>query len=158
MSSRPPEADLAVHEAAIVLSSLDRTLKHHDCTALDVIMIHMYLSEKSHFQRIIQHDRDLFGVMLSPSRSCVATGRNKLPGGRRVSTAWFREGVVGISARRHRLLIRLGMTTTSTRRFPAANATNAMTTSKLRKVLPVQSRSHWAAVCARPSYGQVNMQ
>jgi diphthine-ammonia ligase len=78
------EADLAVREALAIFELLQQTLKAYGCTSLDVVLVHLYLSEISHFSNINQHYRDFFGTLLPPSRSTVAVGRNLLPGGRRV--------------------------------------------------------------------------
>ena len=76
-----PETDLAVMEAMDVLATLDRTLHWHGCTVADVVMVHLYLSEISHFQRINEHYRNFFGDLLPPSHSCVMVSK---PLGRQV--------------------------------------------------------------------------
>ena len=113
------ETDLAVMEAMDVLATFDCTLHWHGCTAADVIMVHLSLSEISHFQRINEHYRNFFGDLLPPSHSCVVVG--KRPG--------------------HRVLLDgsgLYMRTTTLRTDqvddddPAVQAAHATTTSQLR--------------------------
>ena len=70
-----PETDLEVMEAMDVLATLDHTLHWHGCTAADIIMVHLYLSEISHFQHINEHYCNFFGDLLPPSRSCVAVSK-----------------------------------------------------------------------------------
>ncbi|CAB9520041.1 ATP binding domain 4 [Seminavis robusta] len=127
------EVDLAVWEAKMVLEILDTLLKRHGCTPLDVMFVHLYLSEISHFASINTHYRQFFGTLLPPSRSCVAIGRNVLPGGRRVFLDCLVQCGSGAFLR-----------TPSSSSFPA-----------LRQVLHVQSISRWAPVCVGP-YSQVN--
>ena len=78
------EADLAVLEALEVFAVLQRVLQNHDATPQDVVFVHLYLSEISHFASINAHYQAFFGSLLPPSRSCVALGKRLLPGGRRV--------------------------------------------------------------------------
>jgi enamine deaminase RidA (YjgF/YER057c/UK114 family) len=66
-----PEGDLAVEEALAVLELLRLALTRHGATAQDVIFVHLYLSEISHFGLINSNYRNFFGTLLPPSRSCV---------------------------------------------------------------------------------------
>jgi diphthine-ammonia ligase len=142
------EANQAVFEMLEIFSLLKRVLHKHGCTAQDVVMVHLYLSRMSHFVLINQHYQEFFGTMLPPSRSCVAVG--VLPGGRRVSMDCVVQHASGAYLR-----------TDPSRLDDAANLDRAVVaaltnkTSKLRDVLHVQSRSHWAPVCVGP-YSQVN--
>ena len=136
------EADLAVEEALAVLHSLKLALTRHGASAQDVLMVHLYLSEISHFALINAHYRDFFGTVLPPSRSCVAVGKGELPGGRRVSL----DCIVQCGS---------GQYMRSKSEDPYAKAAQLTTTSSLRQVLHVQSISYWAPVCVGP-YSQVN--
>ena len=79
-----PNATSAVAEAKEIFVILQQALQIHGATAKDVMMVHLYLSEISLFGSINAHYRDFFGSVLPPSRSCIAVGKNVLPGGRRV--------------------------------------------------------------------------
>jgi len=136
------EADLAVEEALSVLHLLQLALTRHGATAQDVLMVHLYLSEISHFALINAHYRDFFGTLLPPSRSCVAVGKGELPGGRRV----LLDCVVQCGS---------GQYMRSKTEDPYAKAALFTTTSSLRQVLHVQSISYWAPICVGP-YSQVN--
>jgi diphthine-ammonia ligase len=139
------DADLAVHEARDILSILQALLKSQECTAQDVGMVHLYLADISHFARINRYYRECFGVLLPPSRSCVALGN--LPSGRRVMLdCWVLAGS-GEYMRRH------GGNTQAI--SPYAEAALVQKAIKYRQVLHVQSLSHWAPVCVGP-YSQVN--
>jgi diphthine-ammonia ligase len=142
------EADLAVLEVEDVLTYLERALIWHGCTAMDVVMVHLYLSEMSHFFRINERYRKFFGVTLPPSRSCVSLGRINLPNGRRVLLDCVVQRGSGMYMRT--LPSDLQLTD-----YPVVAAAHATTTSRLREVLHVQSRSHWAPVCVGP-YSQTN--
>lgn len=149
----PSEADLAVQEALAIFSLLDKTLRRHKCTTKDVMMVHLYLSEISHFAAINMHYRDFFGVLLPPSRSCVAVGKGVLPGGRRVLLDCM---VQCGSGQYMRTLATAGSTDIiNDDPFPYTKAAHTTSTSVLRQVLHVQSISHWAPVCVGP-YSQVN--
>jgi diphthine-ammonia ligase len=136
------EADLAVHEAREVLSILEKALRAQGATPQDVMFVHLYLSEMSHFAAINAHYQQFFGTLLPPSRSCVAVGPGVLPGGRRV----LLDCMIQIGS---------GEYMRSTTDSPYALAAQDTHTSKLREVLHVQSISHWAPVCVGP-YSQVN--
>lgn len=138
------EADLAVEEAVEVFSLLKTALKTHQATPQDVMFVHLYLSEISHFATINAHYQKFFGILLPPSRSCVAVGPGVLPGGRRV----LLDCMIQIGSGEY---IRSSGSTSN----PYTIAAHATTTSRLRDVLHVQSISHWAPVCVGP-YSQVN--
>ena len=137
------EAELAVQEAKVVLEILGILLEQHGCTAQDVLSVHLYLSEISHFFSINSHYREFFGTLLPPSRSCVAVGRHVLPGGRRVSLDCMVQCGSGAYLRAQR-----GQSS-------YADAALDQTSFRLREVLHVQSLSHWAPVCVGP-YSQTN--
>eukprot|EP00977_Amphora_coffeiformis_P028743 scaffold36845_cov168-Amphora_coffeaeformis.AAC.1 len=142
------EADLAVQEARDVLYLLRALLRGHQCTAQDVGMVHLYLSDMAHFQRINQYYRECFGVLLPPSRSCVALG--DLPKNRRVMLdCWVLAGS-GEYMRRQGTESNQKIT-----KSPYAKAALANTSIRYRSVLHVQSLSHWAPVCVGP-YSQTN--
>jgi diphthine-ammonia ligase len=143
------EAEAAVEEAARVLDLLGRILQRCGGSPADAVMVHLYLSEISHFARINDKYRHFFGVLLPPSRSCVAVGRDVLPGGRRVLLDCL--FLVGSGQ-----YMRLSGSPRAARvENPYAKAALANSTSKLREVLHVQSISSWAPVCVGP-YSQVN--
>jgi diphthine-ammonia ligase len=137
------EAELAVHEALAVFAILGRSLRAHGATAQDVLFVHLYLSEISHFGNINAHYENFFGTVLPPSRSCVAVGCGVLPGCRRV----LLDCMVQIGSG--------GYMRSSLPQNHYAVAAHATKTSKLREVLHVQSISHWAPVCVGP-YSQAN--
>lgn len=140
------EAHLAVQEAVEVLTMLGKTLEHYGATAKDVLFVHLYLSEISHFANINAHYQSFFGTTLPPSRSCVAVGKGMLPGGRRV----LLDCLVQLGSGEY--MRTMDATEASNEYAIAAHATK---TSSLREVLHVQSISHWAPVCVGP-YSQVN--
>lgn len=116
----------------------------------DVLYVHLYLSEISHFAKINHYYKQFFGTQLPPSRSCVAVGRNALPGGRRVmmdcifqrgSGAFLRHD--GSAAICDKVDTFLDKALQNNRHF-------------LRKTLHVQSISNWAPVCIGP-YSQANV-
>ena len=118
----------------------------------DVLYVHLYLSEISHFATINQYYKQFFGTQLPPSRSCVAVGRNALPGGRRVmmdcifqrgSGAYLRHDGDGSAAVCDKVDTFLDKALQNNRQF-------------LRKTLHVQSISNWAPVCIGP-YSQANV-
>ena len=81
------EANLAVEEALDVFSTLRATLSNlfgGTAASRDVVYVHLYLSNISHFAKINKHYSSFFGTILPPSRSCVSVGTGMLPGGRRV--------------------------------------------------------------------------
>lgn len=139
-SENPNEAEAVVEEAVEILEKVQRTLRHYGCTPQDVIMVHLYLSEISHFQLINEYYSNLFGVILPPSRSCVALGPMK--GGRRVAMDCMAVRGSGSYLR-------------GTEACRYSEAALAIPTPKLRRVLHVQSISTWAPVCVGP-YSQVN--
>eukprot|EP00934_Nitzschia_sp_Nitz4_P008816 Nitzschia sp. Nitz4//scaffold45_size130396//106541//109024//NITZ4_003469-RA/size130396-processed-gene-0.201-mRNA-1//1//CDS//3329552458//8806//frame0 len=140
------EVNLAVQEANEVLSVLAKALERCGATPKDVLFVHLYLSEISHFASINKHYQNFFGVIFPPSRSCVAVGKGVLPGGRRVLLDCMVQPGSGEYLRTQESV------PTSNSYAAAGHATK---TSKLREVLHVQSISHWAPVCVGP-YSQVN--
>ena len=143
------EAELAVEEAIQIFTTLKKGLQWHGATATDVIYVHLYLSEISHFATINAHYQEFFGSILPPSRSCVALGRGVLPGGRRV----LLDCKVQIGSGEY---LRSSINTASEVLVnPYAVAAHKTRTSKLREVLHVQSISRWAPICVGP-YSQVN--
>lgn len=141
------EADLAVDEARAVFHLLQLGLTRHGATAQDVLMVHLYLSEISHFTLINGHYREFFGTLLPPSRSCVAVGKNELPGGRRV----LLDCMVQCGSEQYMRSSSSNMKLED----EYAKTSQLTTTSVLRQVLHVQSISYWAPVCVGP-YSQVN--
>lgn len=139
------EADLAVQEALEVLSLFKKALTEHETNPQDVIFVHLYLSEISHFATINSHYQQFFGNLLPPSRSCVAVGPGVLPGGRRVLLDCMIQKGSGEYMR-----------SPDASSNPYVQAANATKTSILREVLHVQSISHWAPVCVGP-YSQAQM-
>jgi diphthine-ammonia ligase len=157
------EVQYAVQEAIEIFDLLHHVLHSNGCTAQDVVMVHLYLSEMSHFATINTHYRTFFGTVLPPSRSCVAVGSSVLPGGRRVQLDCVVQSGSGRYMRTKE--IRQGTNENEndtngnhdneTGRSSYTRAAQACSTSTLRQVLHVQSISHWAPVCVGP-YSQVN--
>jgi diphthine-ammonia ligase len=138
----------ARHEAREIFALLQQTLTHHDCTATDVVMVHVYLSQMHLFAAINEEYREFFGIVLPPSRCCVALGKQRLPGQRQVALDCL---VQCGSGSYMRLLDRSHETAVN----PYTRAALANTNSQLRQVLHVQSRSYWAPTCVGP-YSQAN--
>jgi enamine deaminase RidA (YjgF/YER057c/UK114 family) len=136
------EAELAVEEALQIFATLKNSLKSCGTTVSDVMFVHVYLSEISHFATINAHYQECFGSLLPPSRSCVAVGPGVLPGGRRVLLDCMIQKGSGEYMR-------------GSDSSPLTVAARATLTSKLREVLHVQSISNWAPVCVGP-YSQSN--
>jgi uncharacterized protein (TIGR00290 family) len=112
----------------------------------DVLYVHLYLSEISHFAKINQYYKQFFGTQLPPSRSCVAVGRNALPGGRRVMMDCIFQrgsGAYGSASVCDKVDTFLDKALQNKHHF-------------LRKTLHVQSISTWAPVCIGP-YSQANV-
>jgi diphthine-ammonia ligase len=160
------EADCAAQEAIAILNALRCVLLRMHCSAHDVLFVHLYLSEISHFASINGHYRDTFGVLLPPSRSTVAVGRNVLPGGRRIMLDCVAQCGSGTYLRTTGTTQANSGADNNTadvreggdmkQKSPYAWASHAsMHASRLREVLHVQSISHWAPVCVGP-YSQVN--
>jgi diphthine-ammonia ligase len=174
------EAELAVLEAkcvfntlALTLSTLDWTCSGHDhhgretdgrrchsATAKDVVFVHLYLSSISHFAKINTYYQQFFGIVLPPSRSCVAVGENVLPDGRRVmldciiqrgSGAYMRiQPEVNLDSL-HALLPNTNDNDVTFIKEQKMNPHH-----KLRSTLHVQTISHWAPICVGP-YSQANI-
>lgn len=157
-ASSSQEADGAVQEALVVFQLLERALKRHGASPQDVVLVHLYLSEISHFALINAHYRDFFGTFLPPSRSCVAIGKRVLPGGRRVLLDCIVQCGSGDYLRSDASPLNLtGEATDNTNALQMgySKAAQLNTNSKLREVLHVQSISHWAPTCVGP-YSQAN--
>ena len=148
------EADLAVLEAKNIFQILRKTLEtiqwtdevQVGCAATpkDVVFVHLYLSNISHFAKINKYYSEFFGSILPPSRSCVSVGKI---GARRVMMDCM---VQRGSGEYMRIL-------------PDANVDNITCLSKvnskfivehkknphhkLRENLHVQSISHYAPIC-----------
>ena len=145
------ESHLALAEAMQVFSILRKVLARYSATPEDVVMVHLYLSEITLFAAINTQYRHYFGTVLPPSRSCVAVGRNALPGGRRILLDCMIQCGSGEYMRRRSDSPGSDVAWKS----PYARVAHATKTSLLRHVLHVQSISHWAPVCVGP-YSQVN--
>ena len=143
------EAEWAVAEANAIFEILSRLLDTHQSKSTDILMVHLYLSEMSHFASINTHYRNFFGTLLPPSRSCVAVGPQTLVGGRRVALDCLVQCGSG------EYLRTLDLSPETPRSSPYVMAAQATSNISLRKVLHVQSISHWAPVCVGP-YSQCN--
>eukprot|EP00557_Chaetoceros_sp_GSL56_P012376 CAMPEP_0176480018 /NCGR_PEP_ID=MMETSP0200_2-20121128/2054_1 /TAXON_ID=947934 /ORGANISM="Chaetoceros sp., Strain GSL56" /LENGTH=881 /DNA_ID=CAMNT_0017876111 /DNA_START=145 /DNA_END=2790 /DNA_ORIENTATION=+ len=168
-SSVDGEAELAVLEAKSIFSVLQATLEtiqwtssfekqtgHCAATAKDVVFVHLYLSDISHFKDINAHYSAFFGTVLPPSRSCVAVGKNVLPGGRRV----MMDCLVQRGSGEYMRMSPGSSLMDSTNNLSPANASFVADHIRnphhlLRTTLHVQSISHWAPVCVGP-YSQAN--
>lgn len=142
MGQPKTEAELAVEEALQIFATLKKSVDLYGAAITDVIFVHLYLSEMSHFVSINAHYQQCFGSLLPPSRSCVAVGPGVLPGRRRVLLDCMIQKGSGDYMR-------------SSNASLLAIAARATLTSKLREVLHVQSISNWAPVCVGP-YSQSN--
>ncbi len=169
-STDDAEAELAVLEAkcifktlALTLSTLDWTgnRRQKDCdddsaTAKDVVFVHLYLTSISHFTKINKHYQHFFGIVLPPSRSCVAIGENVLPGGRRVMLDCIIQRGSGTYMRIQPDETLESLPTSLSKEneiFIKEQKMNPHHT--LRSTLHVQTISHWAPVCVGP-YSQAN--
>jgi diphthine-ammonia ligase len=155
-SSSTSEAELAVQEAQEIFAALDNTLQLCHATPQDVVFVHLYLSEMSHFADINTHYQAFFGSLLPPSRSCVAVGNKVLPGGRRV----LLDCMVQLGSGAYMRSINNNSSVADGESAKSINvayavAAHATTSSRLREVLHVQSISYWAPVCVGP-YSQTN--
>jgi len=124
------------------------------CTPQDVIYVHLYLSDMSHFTHINQYYQEFFGSVLPPSRSCVSIGKGFLPEKRSVCLDCM---VLRGSGRFMRPI------TTAVPSLSSDEAEEEYVQlarlnphHKLRSTLHVQSISHWAPVCVGP-YSQANV-
>lgn len=159
------EADLAVLEAQSIFSTLEEALKRiqwtperQKCgcaaTAKDVVFVHIYLSNMSHFAKINQYYSAFFGTVLPPSRSCVAVGTNVLAGGRRV----MMDCMIQRGSGEYMILPDLNLDAIETLSVVNAQFIKEHKMNphhKLRSTLHVQSISHWAPICVGP-YSQAN--
>jgi len=149
------EAEAAVREFLTITQMLQTLLSRltssstSSITPQDIIYVHLYLSEISHFAKINRHYQQYFGTHLPPSRSCVAVGHRALPGGRRVMMDCILQCDSGRYLRTD--AIDENSTTDSFLQRAMANHHHP-----LRKVLHVQSLSTWAPVCIGP-YSQANV-
>ena len=116
----------------------------------DILYVHLYLSEISHFAKINQHYQQFFGTKLPPGRSCVAVGEGALPGGRRVMMDCILQRGSGGYLRAGDRIVEDDTCDTFLKKA-LQNKHHA-----LRKTLHVQSISHWAPVCIGP-YSQCNV-
>jgi len=116
----------------------------------DILYVHLYLSQISHFAKINQYYQQFFGTQLPPSRSCVAVGKGVLPGGRRVMMDCILQRGSGSYLRIDGNNV--DSETCDTFLEKALQNKN----HSLRKTLHVQSISHWAPVCIGP-YSQANV-
>lgn len=116
----------------------------------DVLYVHLYLSEISHFAKINYYYQQFFGTLLPPSRSCVAVGRNALPGGRRVMMDCIFQRGSGAYLRHD------SSTAICDKAGTFLEKAQQNKHNFLRKTLHVQSISNWAPVCIGP-YSQANV-
>ena len=164
------DAELAVLEAQCIFRTLGRTLSTLDweckgrarnhckdsATAKDVVFVHLYLSSIGHFTKINAHYQKFFGIVLPPSRSCVAVGENVIPGGRRVMLDCVIQRGSGTYMR-----VQPDANLDSLQSIiPKSNANfikqqHMNPHHKLRSTLHVQTISHWAPICVGP-YSQAN--
>ena len=152
------EAQAAVQEFLSIRQMLHTILSRlfrndqPETSPQDILYVHLYLSEISHFAKINQHYQQFFGTQLPPSRSCVAVGKGALPGGRRVMMDCILQRGSG------------GYLRSDSSRNSDDDGVKCDTFLKqalqnkhhsLRKTLHVQSISCWAPVCIGP-YSQAN--
>ena len=163
------DAELAVLEAKSIFACLDKGLKSIQWTddvgsasgasAKDIVFVHLYLSNISHFAKINKHYSAFFGTVLPPSRSCVAVGENVLAGGRRVMMDCMIQRGSGTYMR---LLPEANLNDPNSVRSSLDNGNWQFIKEHkenphhvLRSTLHVQTVSHWAPVCVGP-YSQAN--
>ena len=152
------EAQLAVAEFLSIrdmLQSLLSRLYPNDkpsTSPQDILYVHLYLSEISHFAKINAHYKAFFGMQMPPSRSCVAVGKGALPGGRRVMMDCILQRGSGGYLRS------VGNNNSSETKQEETFLQKALVNNHhaLRKTLHVQSISYWAPVCIGP-YSQANV-
>ena len=164
------EGELAVLEAKCVFNTLKMTLSNISWTSRiydgiegvdaatpkDVVFVHLYLSSISHFAKINKYYQDFFGIVLPPSRSCVAVGENVLRDGRRVMMDCMIQRGSGT-------YMRIQPETDMHKIENSLPKNNALFIKQqkmnphhdLRSTLHVQTISHWAPVCVGP-YSQAN--
>ena len=155
------EAELAVQEFLSILQTLNqifhRISQHKSSSSSsnkyikpqhDILFVHLYLSQISHFASINAHYQQYFGMHLPPSRSCVGVGFNVLPGGRRVMMDCLWQLGSGEYLR----------VDDSECHEMSQFVRDAFKNKQvaLRKTLHVQSISSWAPVCIGP-YSQANI-
>jgi len=149
------EAQAAVQEFLSIQQMLQTILSRlypNDITKTspqDILYVHLYLSEISHFAKINQHYQEFFGTQLPPSRSCVAVGKRALPGGRRVMMDCILQRGSGGYLRSSSNVDGDKCDTFLEKALQNKN-------HSLRKTLHVQSISNWAPVCIGP-YSQANV-
>ena len=155
------EAQFAVGEFLSILQIIRQILLRLSTNKIfpqnDVLFVHLYLSQISHFANINTHYQQFFGLHLPPSRSCVGVGHNMLPGGRRVmmdcalqlgSGEYLRMNESKLASMKENCQ---GCGVDKFVRDAFKNKHHS-----LRKTLHVQSISNWAPVCIGP-YSQANM-
>ena len=116
-----------------IFNILQFTLQYYNCSALDVVFVHVYLSHIDDFAQINLSYSHFFGKTLPPSRSCVSVGENVLPGKRSI--------MMDICVQNH----------SGNYMRQKSNVEQ----NPLRNVLHVQGLSHWAPICVGP-YSQAN--
>lgn len=134
--------DTVAEEAKEIFRTLQLALNDKMCTTRDVLFVHLYLQHIEDFALVNSQYRDFFGVILPPSRSTVAVSH--LPNSRKIMMDCMVQCGSGDYLR-----------SKSTSSNPYTTAALAVTHSHLRRVLHVQSISHWAPVCVGP-YSQAN--
>lgn len=157
------DADMAVLETKCIFETLKQTLKMirwcngpnkptEAASSKDVVFVHLYLSNISHFAAINMYYGAFFGTLNPPSRSCVAVGSNVLPGGRRVMIDCLIQRGSGEFMRVQPSDINT-LPESENSRFLKDALSNPH--HNLRSTLHVQTISHWAPVCIGP-YSQAN--
>jgi len=137
-------AQAAVQETLQIFKILKATLDLYNCKPQDVIYVHLYLAQISHFALINSHYLSFFGSFLPPSRSCVSVGEHVLPRGRNVMMDVCVQSQSGAYMR----------SSSNNDKCSFSSSLNAEQ-NKLREVLHVQGLSYWAPICVGP-YSQAN--
>ena len=158
ISKEKAEAELAVQEFLSILQTLSEILHRISSGSSsanesikpqhDILFVHLYLSQISHFASINAHYQKFFGMHLPPSRSCVGVGSNLLPGGRRV----MMDCIWQLGSGEY---LRINDSQCHEMSHFVCNALKSKQFA-LRKTLHVQSISSWAPVCIGP-YSQANI-
>ena len=159
-TNKTEEAQFAVDEFLSILQIIQQILNRLSTNKIspqnDILFVHLYLSQISHFGSINTHYQQFFGLHLPPSRSCVGVGHNMLPGGRRV----MMDCVLQLGSGEYLRMDESKLASMDqngqecgVEKFVRDACKNKH--HSLRKTLHVQSISNWAPVCIGP-YSQAN--
>jgi uncharacterized protein (TIGR00290 family) len=156
-----------------ILTTLQSTLDSIHCTAQDIVMVHVYLSNMSYFTILNDDYRTFFQTVLPPSRSTIDIGTIHVSASPSSTDTHQTQYTCNIiidcsvqcgsgtymrhdpSINKHPTDMNGNAAVEDTVNTKYAQAALQNTFVKVRDVLHVQSRSYWAPVCVGP-YSQVN--